>query len=697
MTLNADQQRTLQEAIRLHQRMELDAAVPLYEQLLVSAPRHADVLQLLGVLNVQRGDLNKAVDLMERSLAEDPQQARVWVNLSGALAGLGRHEEALESCRRAIALDPANADVHYNQGTLLHALRNDEGALESFQTAITLRPGFASAFVNRGNVLKDLRRYDAALEDYDRALHLDANLATAHNNRGIVLAELGRFEDAVESYRRATARKPDFADAWNNLGSLLRSLRRYEAARDACSQALRHAPNTPFLHGFHVHAKQYLCDWSNLPAENEALLAAVNAGKPCAAPFTLFATPATPAHLRLAATAYGQTLFPRTSPSPRAARGHDKIRIGYFSADFHSHATAYLMAGLVEEHDRARFEIVGFSWGALEQSEMRTRIEGAFDRLHDVQALSDRDTAALAQAQEIDIAVDLKGFTHSARTAIFACGAAPVQVSYLGFPGTMGVDYIDYLISDPVLIPADQRAHYSEKIVFLPETYQANDAKRRPAMQRFSRAEMGLPEKGFVFCSFNNAFKITPEIFDVWTDLLAQVDGSVLWLLDTNAVARENLKQACVAGGVAAARLVFAPRTNVADHLDRHCHADLFLDPYACNGHTTTSDALWAGVPVLTCPRETFAARVSASLLMAVGLPELVTPDLQSYAATARELARDSARLSALKNKLAAPRGMYPLFNTQRLARHLEDGFAQVWDRQQRGLPPADIIVAARS
>jgi len=377
----------------------------------------------------------------------------------------------------------------------------------------------------------------------------------------------------------------------------------------------------------------------------------------------------------------------------RSAAG--KIRLGYFSADFHNHATAYLMAELFERHDRERFELIAFSFGLDDQGEMRQRLTASFDRFLDVSPLSDLQIARQARALNIDIAIDLKGHTLNSRTGIFACRAAPLQVNYLGFPGTSGANYFDYLIADQTLIPERNRLHYSEKIVYLPHSYQVNDRQRRTAAILPNRPSQGLPETGFVFCCFNNSYKITPAHFDCWMRILKAVEGSVLWLLEDNAEATTNLIREAERRGVSGKRLVFGKRVPLAEHLARHCCADLFIDSFPCNAHTTASDALWTGLPVLTCPGESFASRVAASLLNAIGLPELIAGSPSGYEREAIDLAMNPRKLAAIRHKLAANRLTTPLFDTARFARHIESAYGRMFERQMAGLPPEHLLIDA--
>jgi predicted O-linked N-acetylglucosamine transferase (SPINDLY family) len=379
-------------------------------------------------------------------------------------------------------------------------------------------------------------------------------------------------------------------------------------------------------------------------------------------------------------------------PILKSAR-QPKIRIAYYSADFLNHATAHLMAELFERHDKEKFELIAFSFGPDANDEMQVRVSQAFDQFIDVTALSDLEVAQLSRELGIDVAVDLKGLTQDSRLGIFSYKAAPIQVSYLGYPGTLGADYIDYLIADKTLIPVQSQQHYSEKIVYLPNSYQVNDRHRVIAPTQFTKQELGLPQDAFVFCCFNNNFKITPDVFDTWVRILKAVDKSVLWLFQDNPTAATNLQKEAALRGLDPTRLVFAKRMDLPEHLARHKSADLFLDTLPYNAHTTASDALWAGLPVLTCMGESFASRVAASLLNAIGLPELITQTPEDYEALAIELATNPGKLQSIKAKLAANRLTTPLFDTALFTKHIEAAYVQMYQRYQADLPPEHIFV----
>ncbi len=453
------------------------------------------------------------------------------------------------------------------------------------------------------------------------------------------------------------------------------------------------APQTAYGPGLLLDTRLQCCDWRNYEAASQAIVAAVGRGERADAPFSFLSHAADPAPQLACAKSFAAAEYPGRPLALRPRRRGDRMRLAYVSADFHEHATAYLTAELFETHDRERFEVTAISYGPDDRSPMRTRLIRAFDRFVDVRDKTDREAAALIDELEIDIAVDLKGYTADNRAGIFSHRGAPLQVAYLGFPGTMGVPFIDYVIADRHVIPDRLAPHYSEKIVRLPDSYQVNDRARRIAEQAPSRGEAGLPETGFVFCSFNNNYKIRPAIFDIWMRLLKAVEGSVLWLLQDNPVAVENLRREAQARGVSAGRLVFAPRVDLPAHLARHRLADLFLDTLPYNAHTTASDALWAGLPLVTLCGESFASRVAASLLHAARLHELVTESLADYEALALKLATTPALLAGYRRRLEAERLAVPLFDTARFRRHIETAFAAMHERQRRGEPPASFDV----
>jgi predicted O-linked N-acetylglucosamine transferase (SPINDLY family) len=539
-------------------------------------------------------------------------------------------------------------------------------------------------------VLAGPSQHEAVLESYDKALALNPNLAEAHNNRGSTLHSLLDYTAALASYDKAIELNPDYADAHANRANTLLTLKEFPAALASFERTLAIQSDFEYVRGMRLYLKRLLCDWSNSETECAELQAAILRGERAALPFATLALIESPAVQRHAAEIYAQEKFPqRVSDNAIPTHAaHEKIRIAYFSADFYNHATSYLMAELFEQHDRSRFEIVGFSFGPSATDTMGKRVSAAMDRFIDVRAMNDTEIAHLSRSMEIDIAIDLKGYTRDHRAGIFAERAAPIQVSYVAYPGTMGAPYMDYLIADSTIIPSELRQHYTEKIVALPASYQPNDSHRRISGTPATRAAQNLPESAFVFCCFNNAYKITPEVFDSWMRILTRVEGSVLWLLEDNATTSVNLRAEAMRRGVSPERLIFAQPVALAEHLARLSLADLFLDTLPYNAHTTASDALWTGVPVLTRIGETFAGRVAASLLRAVGLPELITNTPQEFEQLAIDLAHDPIQMQSLREHLKAARTTAPLFDTAAYASHLEAAYIAMYWRHTAGLAP---------
>ncbi|HWP25557.1 MAG TPA: tetratricopeptide repeat protein [Xanthobacteraceae bacterium] len=695
--MNATDQQLLQQAMAALKAGALAEAERGFAAFLQRYPKHPAALNLYGTLLAHMARWSEAERALRRAIKAGAASDATFYNYGLVLKELGRPEDAHEAFSRAIALNPSVPETWNNRGTVLNDLRRFEEAIDDFKRAIALKPTYVEAHYNMGRSLAELRQYEQSLAAYDAALALNPNFINAWFNRGKTLLQLKRYDDALACYQKVLAAQPNNAEAWFDTGAINFQTKNYRESFAAYDRAFRLNPDMKFVAGRRLQTKLFICDWSNLAAEVEDLLVRLRAGRPAALPFDLLAVRCAAADQRRCAQIHRQEEIPpaairlsNAKPYPR-----DRLRLAYVSADFHSHATAVLIAELIELHDRSRFEILGVSLGPDDGSDMRRRLVQAFDRFVDAGGLSDLEAARTLHRLGADIAVDLKGYTQDSRPAIFAYRPAPIQVNYLGYPGTMGVDFIDYILADPVVLPFDQQPFYTERIVHLPDTYQVNDRKRPIAARTPTRQELGLPQHGFVFACFNNSYKITPEVFSVWMRLLAACDGAVLWLLRDNAAAETNLRSAAQGHGIDPARLVFADRRPLEQHLARHRAADLFLDTLPYNAHTTASDALWAGLPVLTCLGETFAGRVAASLLNAAGLPELVTTNLADYEALAQKLAREPQRLAAIKAKLAQNRETCALFDTPRFVRHIEAAYLRMWEIFQRGEPPCSFAVEA--
>ena len=602
---------------------------------------------------------------------------------------------ALRWYERALSLHPEPALTHYKCGNSLMALNRPAEAVMSYSAALLRRVDYADAFYNRGLAYHALKKFTDALDDFDQALRLKPNDAEAQNNRGNALLELKRPADALASYELALAAKPAYPDALHNCAIAQLALKRPDAAADALVRLLKLVPDYPFAKGKLLHAKMLACDWQDLQQIAAAVAADVRAGRKAAQPFGYQAVSISPRDLHACAAIYAAAFYP-ASPTPAwtgQKYDHAKIRVGYVAGEFREHATALLAVRLFELHDKTRFEIFALDNGWDDGSAMRQRLVLAFDQFVPIAELSDDAAAELIRRYEIDILVNLNGYFGQVRQGIFARRPCPVQVNFLGFPGTLGADYMDYIVADHLVIPDDEQAFYSEKVAYLPDSYQVNDADRCIAPATPTRAQAGLPEHGFVFCCFNNNYKITPEFFAIWMRLLGRIPDSVLWLFEDNTAVAANLRRAAARYGIEPARLVFARNVDHAEHLARHRLADLFVDTLPYNAHTTASDALWAGLPLLTCRGTTFPGRVAASLLNAVGLPELIAGSLEEYEALAIKLATTPAELSAVRQTLAANRHTHPLFDSERFRCHIESAYTIMWEKYQSGETPSGFSV----
>jgi predicted O-linked N-acetylglucosamine transferase (SPINDLY family) len=641
---------------------------------------------------LDRDDFRAAERAAQGALARNPRDAEALFLLGSTWLFEGRHQDALAPLDEAQRLEPARRGTGYRLGHCHLALGDLVKAEQALRAEVAAHPDYTNAHNTLGVALVNQGRHEEALASFLAALRIDDRHVEANNNAANALSTLGRAEEAIPYLRRALEIDPQLADAHQNLGLVLHSLQRHEEAAASFARAVELAPRMPYALSNLVRSTIAACRWQDGAPRIAALRAQVREGQVPATPFVVVTVSPSPEEQQRCAALYVTDTVGSPRSSVRTTRAK-RIRVAYVSADFHEHATAVLTARMFELHDRAQFEVIGISCGPDDGSPMRKRLVQAFDRFADVEKESDAEILRLMREQQVDIAVDLKGHTRGARLAVFAQRAAPLQVNYLGYPGTLGAEFYDYVIADRVVIPTEEERFYTEAVVALPGSYQVNDATRPIAERTPTRAAMRLPEDGFVFCCFNNNYKITAEVFDVWMRLLGALPGSVLWLLEDNQDARRNLEQAAAARGIAPARLVFAERLSHWDHLARHRLADLFLDTLPYNAHTTASDALWSGLPLVTCLGTTFAGRVGASLLHAVGLPELVTRTLREYEALALKLAKDPAALIQTKEKLARNRLTQPLFDTARFTRNIETAYRRMWDTHQRGEAPRSFEV----
>lgn len=660
---------------------------------LIARFRHVTALHgLAGAAYLGLGDAVCAEAAFRAALAGQPDDADYHTSLGVALRRQERLTEAEDCHRRAIALQTDLVAAHYNLANLLGAQGREEEALLGYHSTLALRPDHADALYNLGNLLRERRTFGEAVGFYERALAVRPDHADTLTNLGYAHLEMGARDAAIAAFSQAVVAAPHEVPSLVNLGTVLSLTGELEQAHAAFTRALALRSDDTALRARLLFLDAHLCDWSErdtfaaLPVEPASGLEPI-------APFSALPFEDDPArNLARAAAWIGALPLDAYAPSP-SPPPCSKIRLGYFSADFHDHATIHLLAGLLREHDRTRFEIRAYSFGAKTDDGLRQQLMTHLDGFHDLHALTDAQAAALARRHALDIAIDLKGHTRDARPGLFAQRMAPVQIGYLGYPGSIGANFLDYIIADATVIPSGNDAHYSECVIRLPGSYQPNDNRRAIGKCNTDRTKLGLPNAGFVFCCFNQHWKIGPREWAIWMRLLGAVGGSVLWLIRGNAIAEANLRQHARAHGIDPERLIFADKLPHPDHLARHAHADLFLDTFAVNAHTTASDALWAGLPVLTLPGRQFAARVAASLLTAIDLPDLIAETEAIYEATALALACDPARLTMVKARLAANRTSAPLFDTPRYARAMEAAYERAHHRRLDGLLPSAITI----
>jgi len=604
-----------------------------------------------------------AIESYRRSLDVEPDYLPSLYNLGLVLHETDRFEEAEACFRRVVAIEPCDADALFHLGALLHRRMQLDEAANTFRLALRHAPDNPHLWMHLGDV-------------------------------NIVRLTHGSLREAAECFRKAIALRPELANAHFILGHVYHYEGKHDEAVRSYQEALRLEPGTVAFGASLLTEMQHLCDWSRLGelSESQRRSATEHPEQPVQ-PFGLLSIPSTPAEQLACASNLSRWIAgtmrrQRERLNFRFYRSqNDRLRIGYLSAEFHAHATAYLAAELFELHDRSRFEIFAYSYGPDDRSAVRARLQSSFDRFVDLRSLSHAESATAIHADGVDILVDLKGYTVHARPEIVALRPAPVQVNYLGYPGTMGADFVDYLVGDRFITPVEQAGDYSEKLVLMPDSYQVND-RRRPIAETPSRQALGLPEHGFVFCCFNQAYKILPDVFSAWMRMLKAIPGSVLWLLEWNRWTVQNLRREASGYGVDPSRLVFAPQLPLPEHLGRLPAADLFLDTLPVNAHTTASDALWAGLPLLTIAGETFASRVAGSLLAAVGVPELITHSLAEYETLGLRLARAPGQLAELRNRLSRNRDTAPLFDTPRFVRHLEAAYEAMWTIHRSGGAP---------
>ena len=732
-------ERRLQEAVALQGQGQVARAKQICEEILAQFPKHAVTLHVLAIIEAQSGNPTRAHGLINEAIAQAPANGNflntrgiilqslqrldealasfeqagelipghpgIQFNRGVVLHALGRYDEALQGYERSLSSDPRNPQIHNNRGNALQALGRFEDAIAAYDQALAAAPNFSIALGNRGGALQALGRTKEALEYFDRVIALEPADIQALYNRANILTEQGEMLDALASLEAALRINPQFREAILKRADVLQDLNRLDEAMKAYRAVLALPVARPEDKALQDRAAVELvwcqrksCSWSDIGATEAAARRALEMGNAASAPFLslcLFDDPeAQLSYARRHWRELGHGFAPAASRQ-RADGG--RLRIGYLSGDFGDHATSFLIAGMLEAHDRSRFEVVGYSYGLDDRGAMRARLINAFERFVDGRAMSDDDLARRIAADGIDILVDLKGYTRGQRSGILARRPAPVCVHYLGYPGTLGSPAVDYIIADPFVVRPQDERFFSEAIVRLPDSYQANDDKRAIAATTPTRASAGLPEDAFVYCVFNRQYKITPQVFDAWARILQAVPKSVLWFVSEHESADGNLRQEAQARGIDPQRLIFARQAPHAEHLARHRLADLLLDTWPVCAHTTASDALWAGLPLVTLPGRSFISRVSGSLLTAMGLPELIASNIGEYEAMAVRLARSPSEMQALRQKLAERRSGSPLFDTKGFCKNIEAAYQTMWDKHRKNEAAQGFSVVAQS
>lgn len=673
--------------IAFAQNSRLSDALLIFNCLLSSINADARIPYNLGLIHSLRGDYQLALDAYDLALNINPNDVETLINKGAACNDVKNYVLAIEVLDNAIRLSPEIPEAWSNKGIALNNLNRYRESVDAYDEAIALNPKFHEAWANKSMPLIKLQRFAEASEACDEALRLKPDYAEGHYNRANIFYELKRYGEAITHYDKALSIRPDYAEGWSNKGNALAELKNYEAAIACFDKALSFKSDIAWVHGYLLHMKMKICDWSDYTNSLKNITNLIILNERVIHPFQFLSLVDDASLHKKCSEIYAQDRYPVSTDLgliPKLSK-HSKIRIAYFSADFNEHAVSILIAELFELHDKNRFEIICFSFGVDDKGPMRLRVSQACNQFIDVSNMADKAVAILARDMGIDIAVDLGGFTANTRTGIFAYRAAPIQVSYVGYLGTMGIDYIDYLLSDSTIIPKGSEKFYWEKIVHLP-SYQVNDRKRVISDKIFTRQELGLPEKGFVFCCFNNNYKILPATFDGWMRILKAVEGSVLFLYADNSSVQANLKREAEARGVDSERLVFGERIPGDEYLARYRACDLFLDTTPYNAGVTASDALWVGLPLLTLVGESFASRMAASLLNAIGLPELVTTSQSAYEALAVELATNPQKLAGIREKLSNNRLTTPLFDAPLFTKNIENAYVKMHERYQADL-----------
>lgn len=647
MSLNDNNQKTLIErALDLHKSGKINDAISLYLELIKNEEKNPKLLFLLGTAYVQSNKTKEGIGYLKKSLSIKPDNASAHSNLGNAFKNLNRHEEALMS----------------------------------FDKAIEINPNFADAYSNRGVILQEMKRYDEALNSYDNAIKINPNHFFSHGNRGITLKDLNRYDEALSSYDKSIQINPNFIEAYNNKGNALKDLKRYEEALDNYKKVFDLKPEYDYNLGRVLHFSMIICNWENFDVLNEKINIALEKKIKVMEPFSFLGISDNPEHAKKIAEIFVKDkLIKNFEVKPAIKRyNHKKSRIAYFSGDFGDHPVLHLIMDVFKNHNKSKFDTFGFSYGVDKKDKWRSEAKNYFNQFIDIHKTSDVGVVKICRDLEIDIAIDLSGLTGNPRSGIFSSRVAPIQINYLGYPGTSGADYMDYIIADEIVIPKENFKYYTEKVLYLPECYQPNMKSRDISKKEFNRNDFGIPEKAFVYCSFNNNYKITPEIFNIWMEILKNVPNSVLWILKSNETAALNLKNEAKNKSIDPERIILADHLPNDEHLKRIKLADLFLDTFPYNAHTTASDAVRMGIPIISLIGNSFQSRVGASILNCIKMNELITKNKKDYQTLAIELGTNSEKFIKVKDNLINSVKNSSLFDSDKFTKNLEDLYLKI-------------------
>lgn len=680
--MGIDIQEKFKQALSFHQQANLEGARHLYEEVIVADPVHANSLHFLGVLSYQEKKLPEALKLIKEAILINPKSAGFYSNLGVVLMELEDYEQAATNYQKAIDLDPNNDNYYYNCGNALQKLEKFESAIKNYQKSIGLNPNNGDYYHNLGDAYKGVNYFEFAIEQYNKSNSINPNYES-YLNCGIALSKLKRVDEAIIVINKALELNPQSSCAHDFMGTLLLNNEDFERAEKYLRKSLDLGLDSDVTRGNLLFSCNVMCDWDEYDENCQKIKEEALAGKKTISPFhALSVFDDEQLHYSLSKK-HASSNF-STNDSLGEIPQHDKgakIRIAYYSADFCNHATLYLMSGIFEHHDKSKFEVIAFCFTHDNQDESKQKVMHYFDKFIEVNDMDDKQIAQLSRDMKIDIAIDLKGFTKGTRLDIFSYRCAPIQVSYLGYPGTLGAEFMDYIISDEIVIPEESKKYYQEKVLYMPHSYQCNDRNRKISDKEFTKKQLGLPDDAFVFCCFNKSHKITPDIFDSWMNILKAVPNSVLWIYEMYETVNENIKKQAEKRGVAGSRILFAPNMEMSDNLARQKFADLFLDTSPYNAHTTGSDALWGGLPILTILGNSFASRVGASLVSAVDMPEMIVNSREEYEKKAIEIAQNPQMLKNIKEKLQANRLTTPLFDTKSFTNDLESIYQEIYDQ----------------